>query len=275
MYMDYVYWWQTHKEEGLDEIQKDFLNVFNKVDFIPAIYNPILYKYYFQDHLKHWDRDSMNTGYSKIHSLCKVLGNEEFKAILLENMNLFIDFLNGIENISKRIELMENFKGSMELKGLLFLINIYNDLLNGPYSKILQIYIKFEGKVEGKNLDQKTLTPQMQCLSTRNYQEILNVADANIRNAISHDGVKITHDQITFSYRKGRETLEEKYSIYEVKDKVITLFDSINGLIISFIGFLIENKVTFDDIYENDELDNDIILFYEKLSMSSQVHSYV
>lgn len=271
--MDYVYWWQSRNEEGLEEIQTEFLKTFNKtlnkVEFIPAIYNPILYKYYHQNNLKHWDSETMQMGYDKIHLLRETLGKEVFKCVLLKNMNLFIDSLNGIENISKRIELMENFRGSMELKATLFLINIYNDLLNGPYSKILQLYIKFEGSIAKKNLDQKTLAPQIQCLSTRNYDEILNVADANIRNAISHDGVEITHNEITFTYRIGRETLKEKYSIFEVKDKVITLFDSINGLIISFIRYLIENKITFDDVYENDEINNDVIEFYEKLSMST------
>lgn len=267
--MDYVYWWQSHKETGLEETQSEFLNNFINADFIPAIYNPILYNYYYQNNLKHWDSESMEVGYNKIQLLRETIGNSDFKSVLLKNMNLLIDSLEGVENISKRMELMENFRGSMELKASLFLINIYNDLLNGSYSKILQLYIKFESNIAGKNLDQKTLSPQMECLSSRNYEEILNVADANIRNAISHDGVKITHNEITFKYRKGRETLIDKYSIYEIKDKVITLFDSINGLLISFIRYLIENEITFDDVYDNDEVDNDVINFYEKLSMST------
>src|SRR5699024_8653086 len=262
--MDYVYWWQSHKETGLEETHSEFLNNFNNADFIPAIYNPILYKYYYQNNLKHWDSESMEVGYNKIQLLRETIGNSDFKSVLLKNMNLFTDSLEGVESISKRMELMENFRGSMELKASLFLINIYNDLLNGSYSKILQLYIKFES-----NIDQKTLSPQMECLSSRNYDEILNVADANIRNAISHDGVKIIHNEITFKYRKGRETLIDKYSIYEIKDKVITLFDSINGLLISFIRYLIENEITFDDVYDNDEVNDGVINFYEKLSMST------
>ncbi len=267
--MDYIYWWQSNNEEGLEEIHSEFLKVFNKAKFIPAIYNPILYKYSYQNNLKHWDPGIMEIGNDKNLYLCESLDDEKFRSIFLKNMNLFIDSFNGVQNISKRIELMDSFRGSMELKASLFLINIYNDLLNGPYSKILQLYIKFEGAIAGKKLDQKTLTPQIECLSTRKYDEILSVADANIRNSISHDGVKIEKDKIYFSYRKGKDTLKEEYSIYEVKDKVITLFDSINGLIISFIRYLIESKITFDDIYNNDEISNEVMEFYEKLSVST------
>src|SRR5699024_12242826 len=54
-----IYWWQSHKETGLEETHSEFLNNFNNADFIPAIYNPILHKYYYQNNLKHWDSESM------------------------------------------------------------------------------------------------------------------------------------------------------------------------------------------------------------------------
>ena len=44
---------------------------------------------------------------------------------------------------------------------------------------------------------------------------------------------------------------------------------SINGLLISFIRYLIENEITFDDVYDNDEVNDGVINFYEKLSMST------
>src|SRR5699024_12093642 len=108
--------------------------------------------------------------------------NSDFKSVLLKNMNLLIDSLEGVESISKRMELMENFRGSMELKASLFLINIYNDLLNGSYSKILQLYIKFESNIIGTTLDHKTLSQQMECLYLINYDELLNVSYLIIRN---------------------------------------------------------------------------------------------
>src|SRR5690625_6484371 len=97
----------------------------------------------------------MEVGYKKIQLLLKNIGDIDFKCVLLKNMNFLIDSLEGVESISKRMELMENFRGSMELKASLFLINIYNDLLNGSYSKILQLYIKFESNIAGRKIKQK------------------------------------------------------------------------------------------------------------------------
>lgn len=57
---------------------------------------------------------------------------------------------------------MDHFKDSIQLKISLFLIDIYDDLLNSPYSKILQLYIKFQSEIEGENLDQKSLRQQME-----------------------------------------------------------------------------------------------------------------
>ena len=66
------------------------------------------------------------------------------KSIILKNMDLLIDSYEGINNIKQKIELMDNFKGNEELKASLFLIDIYNDLLNDPYYKILQLYLKYQ-----------------------------------------------------------------------------------------------------------------------------------
>ncbi|MFD1453969.1 hypothetical protein [Oceanobacillus sojae] len=267
--MDYIYWWEENYESGLKELHSEFLSVFEEAEFIPAIYNPILYKYYHEINLKHWDRKVMKVGNQKLIEIKNLLDNAQFNNVLLQNLNLLASSFNGAQNISRKIELMNNFKGSMELKASLFLINIYNDLLNGPYSKILQLYIKLQGKIENKVLDQKTLRQQMQCLSSRKYDEILNIADADIRNAMSHDGVEIQHNKIQFTYRNGKETVVEEHSIYEVKDRTISLFDSVNGLIMSCIRYLIENKITFDDVYDNNDVSNEVIEFYERLSMST------
>lgn len=269
MLMDYIYWWEETYEGSLKELHDEYLKVFKQAEFIPAIYNPVLYNYHSENHLKHWDRELMKIGSQKLESFGEILNNSLMKNIIIKNMELLIDSYEGINKIKQKIELMDNFKGSEELKASLFLIDIYNDLLNGPYSKILQLYLKYQSKIEEKNLDQRTLRQQMQCLSTRNYDEILNLADANLRNAMSHDGVKVERNEIHFTYRDGKHTVTDKLPIYEVKDKVITLFDSVNGLIISFFRYLIENKITFDDFYGNEDVKNEVKEFFEKLSMST------
>ena len=267
--MDYIYWWEDTYEGGLKELHDEFLKVFKKAEFIPAIYNPILYNYHIDNHLKHWDREMMKKGNHKLEYFEEKLNNTLMKSVILKNMDLLIDSYEGINNIKQKIDLMDNFKGNAELKASLFLIDIYNDLLNGPYSKILQLYLKYQGEIEGKNLDQRNLRQQMQCLSTRNYDDILNKADANIRNAMSHDGVKVERNKIYFTYRDGSHSVTEEYAIYEVKDKVISLFDSVNGLIISFFKYLIENKITFNEVYVNDNIKSEVVNFFEKLSMST------
>lgn len=267
--MDYIYWWEDTYEGGLKEIHDEFLKVFKKAEFIPAIYNSILYNYHIDNHLKHWDREMIEKGNHKLEYFEEILNNSLMKNIILKNMDLLIDSYEGINNIKRKMDLMDNFKGNEELKASLFLIDIYNDLLNGPYSKILQLYLKYQSEIEGKKLDQRTLRQQMQCLSTRGYDDILNIADPNIRNAMSHDGVKVEQNKIYFTYSDGSKSVTEEHSVYQVKDKVISLFDSVNGLIISFLKYLIENKITFDDVYRNNDVKSEVVNFFEKMSMST------
>lgn len=205
----------------------------------------------------------------KLEHFEKILNDSLMKNIILKNMDLLIDSYEGINNIKQKVDLMDNFRENAELKASLFLIDIYNDLLNGPYSKILQLYLKHQGEIEGRKLDQRTLRQQMQCLSTRSYDDILSIADPNIRNAMSHDGVKVEQNKIYFTYRDGSHSVTEEHSVYEVKDKVISLFDSVNGLIISFLKYLIENKITFDDVYRNNDVKSEVVNFFEKRSMST------
>ncbi len=269
LFMDYIYWWEVTYEGGLKELHDEFLKVFKKAEFIPAIYNPILYNYHIDNHLKHWDREIIEKGSQKLEFFEETLNNSLMKNIILENMDLLIDSYEGINNIKQKMDLMDNFKGNTELKTSLFLIDIYNDLLNGPYSKILQLYLKYQGEIEGKELNQRTLRQQMQCLSTRSYDNILNIADPNIRNAMSHDGVKVEQNKIYFTYRDGSRSVTEEHSVYEVRDKAISLFDSVNGLIMSFLKYLIENKITFDDVYRNNDVKSEVVKFFERMSMST------
>ena len=56
MLMDYIYWWEETYEGSLKELHDEYLKVFKQAEFIPAIYNPVLYNYHSENHLKHWDR---------------------------------------------------------------------------------------------------------------------------------------------------------------------------------------------------------------------------
>lgn len=269
MLIDYIDYWEENYEDGVEQIHSEFLKSFKKVDYIPTIYNPILYKYYQDSNLKYWDKKIMKVGSEKLINFQESLDDSLMKNTLLNNMNLLIESYESMQNIVQKVELMDNFNGSMQLKASLFLIDIYDDLLNGPYSKILQLYIKFESEIEGKNLDQRTLRQQMECLSSREYNEILKIADANIRNSMAHGGVKVEQNDIYFTYHNRKDTITEKHSIYDVKHKTISLLDNINGLIISFIKYMIESHIIIDDVYSNPNVNDEVILFFEKLCMST------
>lgn len=58
-------------------------------------------------------------------------------------------------DIEERINLMELFNGSEELRVKLFAVSLYNDLLNSAYSNGLKLIIKFYSEILGKNQDQK------------------------------------------------------------------------------------------------------------------------
>lgn len=66
---------------------------------------------------------------------------------------------------------------------------------------------------------------------------------------MAHGGVKVEQNHIQFTYRDGKNTITEEHSIYEVKHKTISLLDSINRLIISFIKYLTESPIVIGDVY--------------------------
>src|SRR5699024_12029408 len=106
--------WEDTYEGGLKELHDEFLKVFKKAEFIPAIYNPILYNYHIDNHLKHWDREMMKKGNHKLEYFEEKLNNTLMKSVILKNMDLLIDSYEGINNIKQKIDLMDNFKGNAE-----------------------------------------------------------------------------------------------------------------------------------------------------------------
>lgn len=113
-------------------------------------------------------------------------------------------------DIEERINLMELFNGSEELRAKLFAVGIYNDLLNSAYSNVLKLIIKFHGEILGKNQDQKTLTPQIEYLRKRDYNLITDISDSDVRNAISHGGIR--YNNTIFFYQINTGDLEKYFS---------------------------------------------------------------
>jgi len=40
--IDYINWWEENKEVGLEDVKKIYLGLFDKAEFLPSIYHPII-----------------------------------------------------------------------------------------------------------------------------------------------------------------------------------------------------------------------------------------
>jgi len=269
--IDYINWWETNKEVGLEEVKKTFLNLFPNASFLPSIYHPILYRYLKNSQLKHWNNEIYSFSKSKIDEIENKIGKEVLSSTLLANFHLLVFAYESMLDIEERITLMNRFKGSEELKAKIFSINIYNDLLNTVFSNILKLFIEFQSVIEEKDISQKNLTSQIQCLAKRGFITITELADSNIRNAISHGGVKASGTKVKFSYRKGAQYLEQEATVYEFKDSLLQLFDGISAIILSWFSYLCEENITYNEVYQNSSVNEYTSHFFEKLSMSTML----
>lgn len=264
---DYINWWDENKEKGLEYVKETFLALFRKTIFLSSIYHSFLYKYLNNDQMKHWD--AMTFSKNKIEELESSLGKEVMCSTLLSDFHLLVYTYESVLEYEERIILMDKFKGSEELKAKTFSINIYNDLLNITFSNILKLFIEFQSVIEDKNLFKKNLTPQIECLSKRGFQAITDLADSNIRNAISQVGVKANGTKMIFTYRKGAQTLIQESTVYEFKDSLLLLYDGVSAMILAWISCLCEGKITYNKVYQNPIVHEDMSLFFEKLSIST------
>ncbi len=268
---DYINWWESNKETGLEDVQETFINLFSKADFLPSIYHPILYKYVKNPQMKHWDEEIYSFSKDKIREIENEIGKEAMYSTLISNFHLLAYAYQGLLDLEERIMMMNRFKGNEELKAKIFSINIYNDLLNTAFSNMLKLFIKFQSVIEGTNLYQKNLTTQIECLASpkRGYQKITDLADSNIRNAISHGGVKASGTKVMFSYRKGAQYLQQEATVYDFKDTMLHLYDGVTAIILAWFGYLCEENISYNEVYENESVHEDTSLFFERLSLST------
>lgn len=268
---DYINWWEETKELDLGDVKSTFISLFSELDFLPSIYHPILYKFIKNPQMKHWDNVLFIFTRTKIREIEEKIGDENMTTTLLKNFHLLIYTYQNLLYIEERILLMNRFKGSEELKSRIFSINIYNDLLNTGFSNILKLFIEFQSIIEGSDLFQKNLTPQIECLASpkRGYNIITDLADSNIRNAISHGGVKAEGSKMFFSYRKGRQQIQQESTVYSFKDSLLQLYDGLSAILLAWVGYLCEENITYNEIYKNSSVHEDTSHFFEKLSMST------
>ncbi|WP_205317655.1 hypothetical protein [Oceanobacillus zhaokaii] len=173
--------------------------------------------------------------------------------------------------MEERITLMNRFRGNEELKAKIFSVNILNDLLNIAFSNSLKLIIEFYSLMSNKDQYQKDLSAQINYLASpkRGYNKYTDLADSNVRNAISHGGIKINGSTIHFTFRKGQNYLNHQLTVYEFKDSLLQLFDGVSANLLSWFGYLCEENITYNEIYENQNILEDTSLFFEKLSLST------
>lgn len=268
---DYINWWEANKEIGLEDVKTTFIALFSKAEFLPSIYHPILYKYLKNPQMKHWDEEIFSFSKDKIREIEDKVGKEVMSSILLSNFHLLVYAYQSILDLEERIMMMNRFKGNEELKAKIFSINIYNDLLNTAFSNTLKLFIEFQSVAEGSNLFQKNLTPQIECLASpkRGYQKITDLADSNIRNAISHGGVNASGTKMVFSYRKGAQHLQQESTVYDFKDSMLQLYDGVTAILLAWFGYLCEENISYNEVYGNDFVHEDTSLFFERQSIST------
>ncbi|EUJ50897.1 hypothetical protein [Listeria fleischmannii] len=141
--------------------------------------------------------------------------------------------------------------------------------MNISFGNLLKLFIEFQSVIEGKNLFQKNLTSQIECLAKRGFLQITDLADSNIRNAISHGGVKASGTTMKFTYRKGAQYLEQESTVYDFKDSLLQLFDGVSAVILSWISYLCEKNITYNEVYQNANVSEDTSHFFERLSMTT------
>ncbi|MEO1771853.1 hypothetical protein [Candidatus Enterococcus ferrettii] len=267
---DYIIWWEDNMEGGLDIVLKEFKHLFSLSD-IPSIFIPLLYKFKKNSQVKNWDREIYRFSKNKIKEIESALGEERTLSILLENMSIIISIYENIIDLEKRIDLMNKYNGSEQDKAKIFSVSIFNDLLNKAFSNSLKLYIEFYSEIEGKNLYQKNLGPQIECLSSpkRGFGTFTNLAsEPGIRNAMSHDGVRYKGTEILFLYNRGQEKFQEQKSIYDFKKNMLDLFDGTSAALLSWIAYLCERNCSYEELKANIQ-QKDASVFIEKLNFST------
>lgn len=72
-----------------------------------------------------------------------------------------------------------------------------------------------------------------------------------------------------FSYREGAKHLNKDYSVYQFKDSLLQLFDGISATILSWINYLCEENIDYEEMRQRMNVHVDTSLFFEKLSVST------
>lgn len=270
---DYISEWTEINEKESIEMSVEFMKTFSDLDDIPNLYYQILYKFHKNIQLQHWNKDIYNFSKEKILEIEKIIGKDRMESLVYENLNLIINIYESLLDIEQQIILMERFNGNEKLKVKMFSKDIFNELVNNAFTNALKLFIEFQSVVENKNLRQKTLTPMIECLASpkRGYIKITELVDSNVRNSISHGGVKVDDKNINFSYRdkKLSKDVTMKIPIFNFKTLILQLIDGVGGIFLAWIELVIRTIPSYNYLRSNLINQKDVLLFFDKLNLST------
>ncbi|MDY4762378.1 hypothetical protein [Streptococcus thoraltensis] len=266
--IDYKEWWEQTRESS----ELNFLHSQFRKNFLEELtileYRPLFYKFFQNKQLKHWNREGFKFLNSKIRQLESQLGKEKFINVFLSNFELWISMYEQLLDIEERINLMELFNGSEELRAKIFAVSIYNDLLNSAYSNGLKLIIKFHGEILSKNQDQKTLTPQIEYLRKRDYNLITDISDSDVRNAISHGGIRYNYNTLSFHFTQGSISGQKEISTFQFITDIKEIFDITSSMCLSWLYYWCQN-ISLDKLRSFNNLSKTSIKFIDKLFLST------
>lgn len=268
---NYIYNWKKDFEKNSDNVDGIFKNTFKNSNYLSSIYHPILNEFTKNEQLKHWNKDLFEYTLEKIKEFENRFGKDGIQSIIISKIHIIIDSYEQLLDIEERIILMNKFKGSEESKVKIFSLSIYNDLLNSSFSNILNFLIEIYSQIESKDLQQKTLKPLIECLSSnkRDCKKITDLADSAIRNSISHGKSEIKESSIIFNYREGKEYKLKEMSVYDFKIALLELFDGVSGVILAVFGYLFEGNVSYYNLIEPKDINSSTVTFFERLKLST------
>lgn len=266
---EYLKEWIRTKENEENEIVDRFLLDFELKNLDNYLFKGIIYTFSKNEQLKYWDKDICELIDRKILEIEQNIGKDKFLEVLVDNIELLSTAYEKLLDIEERMGLMKKFTGSEELRAKFFSINIYNDLLNSSYSNILKLFIKFQGEIEGKDLSQRYLTPQIECLRKRNYGKLTELSDSDIRNSISHGAVDVINNKIEFIYRKGEKYERKERYTYDFILDLNEVFDAVSATCLRFFIYLIKHGGSEQQLLSNFNISKIGQEFINKQSLST------
>lgn len=246
-----------------EKFKKEFLE-----DISLTEYCVLFYKFFQNKQLKHWDREIFSFLQAEIFKIERKLGSKGFQETLINNFDLWITMFDSLLSIEERINLMELYNGDEEFRAKVFSISLYNDLLNTAYSNGLKLLIAFFSEIEGKEQNQKHLTPQIEYLSKRGFSQITDIPDADIRNGISHGGAKYNNGNLYFRFTKGNKTNIKEISTYQFITDLKEIFDITSAMCLFWLFYMYKN-MEISKIITSNYLTDSSRVFFEKIMLST------